>query len=128
MKIRSIVFLFILLASVCHAQDAADSLKKAINAAPNDTNKVNALIDLSKSYLESDLDAALQCANQAKNIAEKLNFPAGKGWALKKVGQVYNLKSDYVNALEAWKEALRIFDENGIKVGSANMLNNIGVI
>lgn len=128
MKFRSIAFLFILFSSACYAQNAADSLKKAITAAPDDTNKVNALIDLSKSSLESDVDAALNYANQAKALAEKLNFPAGKGWALKKIGQVYNLKSDYVNALEAWKEALRIFDENGIKVGSANMLNNIGVI
>ncbi len=115
--------------SICVAQqNRTDSLKKIIATAKDDTNKVNTLIDLSQNYLNTDTKTALIYAMQAKDLAEKLNFQNGKGWALKKIGQVYNIQSDYVNALQAWKEALKIFEVSGNKLGTSNMLNNIGVI
>src|SRR5262249_51255041 len=46
----------------------------------------------------------------------------------KKVGQVHNIKSNYVEALQAWKEALAVFEAADIKAGASNMLNNIGVV
>jgi tetratricopeptide (TPR) repeat protein len=122
-------FFLILLPVICAAQQSpADSLKKIISSEKDDTNKVNTLIELSKNFLSTDAKQALQYANQANVLAEKLNFQNGKGWALKKIGQAYNQQSDYVNALQAWKEALAIFSTTGNKVGASNMLNNIGVI
>src|SRR5215213_8459659 len=81
-------------------QDPVDSLKKVLSTAAEDTNKVNLLIDLSGKHLGSDPDQALKYAEEAKALAEKLNFHEGKGWALKKVGQVHNIKSNYVEALQ----------------------------
>jgi hypothetical protein len=34
----------------------------------------------------------LKYAEEAKALAERLNFHEGKGWALKKMGQVYNIQ------------------------------------
>jgi adenylate cyclase len=121
-------FIFSSVAAVAQDMHEVDSLKKILSGNPHDTIRVNALIDLSKNYLVSDPDQALKYANEAFAQAEKINFHIGKAWALKKVGQVYNLKGDYVNALQAWKGALAIFEEKGHKLGSSNMLNNIGVI
>ena len=125
-----LLLIFLFVTSVCIAQDDSkvDSLKKAVVSAPEDSTKVNTLIKISGEYLATDVDQALKYANEAKDLAEKIKFHEGKAWALKKVGQVYNIQGDYVNAIQAWKEALAIFDDKGIKVGSSNMLNNIGVI
>lgn len=109
-------------------QNLVDSLKKALTTAADDTNKVNLLIEVSGKYLTTDPDQALKYAEEAKALAEKLNFQSGLGWALKKVGQVHNTKGNYVEALQAWKEALAVFETNGNKKGSSNMLNNIGVV
>lgn len=106
----------------------ADSIKKIILNAKDDTNKVNLLIELSKDYLNKDTKEALKYAEKAKNLAEKIKFINGKGWALKKIGQAYNIQGDYVNALQAWKEALHIFEMSENQLGASNMLNNIGVI
>jgi adenylate cyclase len=125
-----LLLIFIFSSSISFSQDNAqvDSLNKAINAASEDTNKVNGLIKLSGIYLGQDNDKALKYANEAKDLADKIKFQEGKAWALKKIGQVYNIQADYVNALQAWKEALAIFEANGLKLGSSNMLNNIGVV
>lgn len=130
MKYRVIFWLNILLifSLAGFAQDPVDSLKKVLTTAAEDTNKVNLLIDLSGKYLATDPDQALKYAEEAKTLAEKLNYHSGKGWALKKVGLVHNIKGNYVEALQAWKEALEVFNAHGIKVGSSNMLSNIGVV
>jgi adenylate cyclase len=131
MKSRIIFWLNILLFfsfSSFAQQDPVDSLKKALTKAAEDTNKVNLLIDLSGKHLATDPDQALKYAEEAKALAEKLNYHSGKGWALKKIGQVHNIQSNYVEALQAWKEALAVFEEHGIKSGASNMLNNIGVV
>ena len=120
---------FMLFSLFCHAQDAEiDSLKKVIATAANDSIKVDALIAISGNYRSSSTETALDYANQAKELAEKIKYPKGIGYALKAIGLVYNQTGDYVSALQAWKEALSIFEANGIKVGASNMLNNIGVI
>jgi len=105
-----------------------DSLKKVVASAPEDSNKVNTLIKLSDNYRSTSQDSAMNYANEAKALGEKINYRKGTGYALKAIGMVYNLREDYVNALQVWKEALKIFEEDSFKVGAANMLNNIGVI
>src|SRR6185503_7640319 len=107
MKPSRIYFLvaIIFFSSACFAQESAemDSLKKEAMSLPDDTNKVNTLIIISGEYLGSDVDQALKYANEANDLADKIKFRDGKAWALKKIGQVYNIKGDYVNALQVWK-------------------------
>ncbi|HUM45575.1 MAG TPA: adenylate/guanylate cyclase domain-containing protein [Chitinophagales bacterium] len=127
-KMRCIILIFFLPLYCIAQQSAVDSLKKVIANAANDTSKVNTLIELSANYLNNDPDAALKYATDAQQLAHQLNFRSGEGWALKKIGQVYNIQGKYAEALESWKQALTVFEASGIKVGTANMLNNIGVI
>lgn len=126
-------WLLLFLLFVCfqtHAQVAIkiDSLKKVIAATTVDSLRVNALIELCDKYRDTLPDEALKVAFEARDLAEKIDFKNGKAWALKRVGQVYNIQSDYVHALQAWKEALAIFESTGEKKGQSNMLNNIGVV
>ncbi len=132
MNFKSGLWLFALItfSLLCKAQDGGsnDNLQKDFSTAPDDSNKVDMLIELSNKYRSTSTDTALDYATRAKTLAEKINYPKGHGYALKAIGLVYNIRGDYVNALQVWKEALRIFEAHGIKVGASNMLNNIGVI
>jgi adenylate cyclase len=127
---RFSLFSFLLcLQLFCIAEDRSiDSLKKYISARSEDTLKVKALIDLSSKYKNISPDSAILYANEAKAISETLNYAWGLGYSLKAIGLVYNLQSKYGEALTAWKEALKVFEENNMKVGASNMQNNIGVV
>src|SRR4051812_88825 len=101
--IRTRIFLILLicLSASCFAkQNAIDSLKKVIAVAPDDTNKVNATIELSLKYRSTSVDSIIFYASQAKELAEKINYQKGLGYALKALGLAYNDKSDYVKALQ----------------------------
>ena len=128
---HSIAGVFFLCMTVfCHAQEVEkiDSLKKIIASSPEDSARVDRINELSTLYLGTNPDTALIYANEAKALADKIDYGDGEAWALKRVGQVHNIKGDYVNALQAWKEALAIFETTKNKLGTSNMLNNIGVI
>ncbi|MFN8361540.1 MAG: adenylate/guanylate cyclase domain-containing protein [Candidatus Kapaibacterium sp.] len=105
-----------------------DSPDNTINTAKDDTNKVKALIELSKNYFSTEPSLAMKYAVDAKVLAEKLHYPWGMGYALKNIGLIYNTKGNYVDALQTWQQALDVFEANSIKVGVSNMLNNIGSI
>ena len=105
-----------------------DSPDNTINTAKDDTNKVKALIELSKNYVSTEPSLAMKYAVDAKVLAEKLHYPWGMGYALKNIGLIYNTKGNYVDALQTWQQALDVFEANSIKVGVSNMLNNIGSI
>ena len=109
-------------------QNPVDSLKKVLTSLPEDSNKVNVLIELSIKYRGSSPDTGMSYAEQARILAEKINFQKGLGYALKSKGITYVLQGNYVDALQMYKEALKVFQDNGIKVGVANMYSNIGVI
>lgn len=67
-------------------------------------------------------------ANEAKDLATKLEFDRGYAYSLKNIGMVYAMQGKYPEALEHWKSSLEIFERIGDKVGESNMLNNIGTI
>ena len=54
-----------------------DSLKKVLAAQIADTNKVKTLYRLGRSYQLSDSDTSLAYAQQALDLAKKLNFEKG---------------------------------------------------
>ena len=94
----------------------------------NDTTLVNDLNQQSKENFANDPDKAISLATQAKDLAEKINFLVGKAYALKNIGLGYYFQGKYVEALEFWKESLRIFEQINDQTGIANLLNNIAAI
>jgi adenylate cyclase len=105
-----------------------DSLRYIVQSSKEDTVRVNMLIELSIKYRTISPDTSIDYAQQAENLAQKIHFQKGIGYALKSKGMMYFQQGDYIQALQAWKEGLRIFSANGIKVGEANLLSNIGTI
>lgn len=68
-------------------QARLDSLTSAIKTMERDSSMVLALNDLSSEYLQSDNQTkALRYANEALQLAEKIEYLRGKGYALKTWG------------------------------------------
>ena len=91
--------------------EVTDSLKNvAISGSHHDTIKVNALIELSKYYLYSDYNLAIDYAQQAQLKAKSAHFGRGLGYAYKWAGVVYYFQSQYLEALGEWERAYAVFD------------------
>jgi adenylate cyclase len=93
-----------------------------------DTALVNSLLQQSKDLVKNDPDKAISLAIQAKTLAEKINFPKGLAYALKNIGQVYKKQGKYLEALDDYRQSIKIFEKIKDNIGISNLYNNIGNI
>ena len=92
------------------------------------TALVNALLQQSKEQLSDAPDKARSLAIEAKNLAEKIVFLKGKGYALKYMGLADYSQSKLLEALGSWNESLQIFENLKDDIGIANLLSNISAV
>ena len=113
----------------CQAQNReADSLKAVIAGAPDDTSKVNSLILLANKLVMSDPKTTIQYSTEARDLAERLNYKRGLGYALKSIGMGHYFQAEFLDVITYWQQSLNTFDSIGEKVGVANMSNNLGSV
>jgi adenylate cyclase len=93
-----------------------------------DSIKVNALLDSSKRYINTQPDSALAIANEARELSREINFPKGEALALKNIGFVYYYRNKFVQTLEYWNQSLQILQAIGDDLGQANLQGNIGAV
>jgi signal transduction histidine kinase len=127
-KIKRVLwsFCFLLMTSVSIA-DNLDSLK-AVAEQATDTIKVNVLIRLSSAYVNSNPEQSIYYANQARTLAEELNFQKGLAYAFKNIGLSYYILGEYIEVLNSWHKSLEIFQKIGDKAGESNLNSNIGAV
>ncbi len=97
-------------------------------AAPFDSTRVLLLNEASEALRESDNNLALKYAEEARDLAVKLEFKRGLGYVLENIGWIYYRKGNYSKALEISTEALQINQDFGNKEEMAKCLNNLGAI
>ncbi|HEY5916269.1 MAG TPA: adenylate/guanylate cyclase domain-containing protein [Chryseolinea sp.] len=112
----------------CQDSEEIEDLMEALENAPEDSVKVNGLIELSKLYTGSDLQSAIKYGTEAKDLAEKIGFQKGLGYAYKAIAIGYFNQSNYPEALIQYEQSLKIFEGIPFKTGIANLLSNIGVV
>src|SRR6187551_1161324 len=97
--LRRALFSFVILLFTlpfCYAQqNRIDSLENLIKTTPTDTTKVWLLNKLVTTLREGDNNKALQYAQQAKELAEVLNYKRGLGWALENLGWLHYRKGNH---------------------------------
>jgi serine phosphatase RsbU (regulator of sigma subunit) len=126
-RVLTVLMLFIYVIS--SAQDPeTDSLRSLLRTSQEDTFKVNTLLALSSNLSWSSPLEAIQLGNDAKSLAEKLNFRKGVAYSLKYIGMGYYYLSRYPETINYWKQSLETFESINDSVGVANMLNNIGAV
>lgn len=131
MKIQAsfiLLFFFFFIDFGSAQNDKADSLKAVISALHEDTTKVDALLDLSSNVFYTHPDTAIIYAEQAKILAEKIDYQKGLGYALKNIGLAYYVKSDFVEVLNYWQQSLDKFKSIDDKQGISNLNSNIGAV
>lgn len=126
------IFLFLCLYSsafVCVAQNDIDSLKKVLaSKSPDDSSRVDVLLQLGKKYMETDPNLAIEYAGQAKDVAVKNNDKRGVAMALKDIGLGYYTKGKNAETLENWQQSLLYFDSIADRSNVARLLSNIGAV
>jgi len=93
-----------------------DSLKRVLQTQEEDTNKVNTLNELGKNLFRSKhYESAFQYASNALLLADKIDFPEGKGKAMNMIGSIYRRQKNYPGSLKNYLAAIKIFEETGDK-------------
>lgn len=116
-----------------------DSLRVVLKHAPNDTLKVNALLDWGKIIRRTDADSYLHLLDRADSICD-LNLTGSQSSALqtyylKKKSKILNLRGDmnrdrgdYEIALGFYTQALNFIRESGDQLDLASTYNSIGIV
>lgn len=115
--------------SLSYAQQnvVSDSRSKALKKMPNNTEKVYELNNIASELWQNwYLDSALVYANEAKELALKLNDNAGLKYADMNLGDIYMDLGDYPIALENYLDALLINYQLADKFGLAASFSKIG--
>lgn len=110
------------------AQPGIDSIQVLIDAATNDSIKVDRLIDQSYEYLNTDLDKSIEVGKKAEALAKSIGYKMGLAYSHKAIGLGYYYMAEQVEALTSWQLALNVFREIDFKAGVSNMLSNLGAI
>ncbi len=106
-----------------------DSLVQLIKIGKEDTNKIKTLNTLTSAYINNgSYDDALHCANQAKALAQQLNFKRGEAIAFNKIGRIYFSKGDYAEAITNQFENLKCAEQLKNKSFTANAYDEIANI
>ena len=89
-------------------------------------SQVDILNELAFALHRSDLEKTFRLALQARDIAEKIKYPAGQAESFRIVGVYHWQKADYLKASFYLDSALNLFEKKVDKAGTARVLNNIG--
>ncbi|MEO1257410.1 MAG: tetratricopeptide repeat protein, partial [Bacteroidota bacterium] len=105
-----------------------DSLIEVANGLPDDSSRVNALLEISAGLWQTEPEEAIKYADEAITLCKKINFPKGLALAYKNIGLAHYIKGDYTNVLDYWLQSLEAYRSNGDKPGISNLLGNIGAV
>lgn len=132
-KIKYILIYFLIVGSqiLCAQQSDTycDSLLEIVKSAKEDTVKIAALNKIGRHSIRLCMyENAIKYAEQAKEIAVKLNNQKDVGNSFNIIGDASWYKGNYVAAFNNYFRALRVFEKTGDKFEIANCNRNIGWI
>ena len=130
-KIKSLissVLVFLSLFLSAQNPQVISKLKDEIANTKDDTTRVKRLVNLSNNLSNSDFKNAIQYANEALDLASKVNFIKGKAKAYNSLADAYWFHSDYEKAQQYYFKAYRINDSIHDQKAVAFSLYNIGWI
>lgn len=132
-NVTLITFILFFLVAVIHTvvpaqNNSISSLQNLAQSLNNDTLRVATLIDLSRTYQDTEPDKAFNYGFQAVVLATHINYQKGIGLAHNNLGDLYWYKEDYISSGEHYHEALKIFEEIKDLASIADCYRNLGWI
>lgn len=126
-QIGFLIFLFIQ-SNVLYGQTSDKLLKDSLSAHLGDTVGVNILNQLAQANLFKDTQLSIQYAEQAKELAQKLNFSKGLTRSLNQLGAGYWSKGDLKKSLGLFQQSLQMAEETGNVEFIARNIGSQGLI
>jgi hypothetical protein len=74
----------------------------------NDSTAANILFQLSKAYYNNNLDTSMYYAQQTLSFSEHIGYKKGIAKAYNIMGSIHNGKGNYLQAMELYKDNLKI--------------------
>lgn len=124
LRIAAIFLFFLIYGQILAQKDSID----VYMVGRLDTNKVILLNRLASDLREKDEKMALNYAEQARMLAERLGYSPGLAHSLENIGWIYYRKGALSNAFELSTQALKISDSLRNNVQVARILNTIAAI
>ncbi len=103
-------------------------MKMLLRDMDADTSKVNILNAIADALYRSDPHEAIRYSTEARDLAQKIDFPRGLALAYKNLGLGFYMQGEYTDAFKNWEPSLEIYEELGDDQLVANLLNNMGAI
>lgn len=128
---KKVYLLFYLsgIASVLSAQVNTDSLWGVWNDPRKaDTIRLKAVQDIAWEMLYSNPDSGYALARKGLDFARAKGQKRWQARMLNTIGSAFNVKGDYVAALENYQKGLAAMKEAGDRKGTAALSNNIGLL
>jgi tetratricopeptide (TPR) repeat protein len=79
-------------------------------------------------YKQTKLDLAIQYFERSKKVAKNTNTPSRLARAHYYLADIHNDQGNYINALEEYLQALKLYEKGGKKNQIANCLTNIATV
>ena len=125
---KAYFFFFLLLSTVSAKAQNIDSLKRALAAAKEDTNKLGILYTLYFDYKNSYPDSALPYIQEAYQLSIKVKSDQGVRWSLLELGEMAQTFGNDKQALSYDSMALPLFGKMKDTLGLYFILTHIGNI
>lgn len=108
--------------------DKIDSLKKELSATKTDINKHKLLVEIAKSYGDTNYTKALDYFKQSLDVVERTKHKQLIGNSYHFIGYTYMKQGELNFALDNFNNALAIFEFITDEKSAAGVLNDIGLI
>ncbi len=126
-KFRVAIFILLISSFSFYAQNTRTlELQKTLESAKADTSKANLLNQLSSEFQSNDPIKAMEYANQALSISEKVNYKSGSAYSFINIANIYINRGEYELGLKNYKKALAIRVEIGDREGEGKAMLGIG--
>ena len=127
MKNSLILLLLVLSAATGFAQDKKEKvLMDQLAAARADTAKVRLLKELGSSFQRKDAELSREYAEKCLKLSLRTGNKDGEAGSYNIMGSYYYGKSDYVQAMDYYLKALRIYKDRDDKKMMSVIYNNLG--
>jgi len=129
-RIYTIVVLTLLvsISGVRAQKTTIDSLQSILRTLPDDTNRVNNLIELCYSYSNENIIKMIEIAHEALACAKRNNYEKGISQAYGLLGGAYSDAGNNHKAIEYYLESLRIAEERKDLKEMALNYHDIGTV
>ncbi|MEO9257506.1 MAG: tetratricopeptide repeat protein [Crocinitomicaceae bacterium] len=127
---KKISLLLLCFFSFCvSAQDISElNHYKSLLNTTKDTAYINVLNQLASLYSDNDVEKAMEYAEKALHLSQKIKFIEGETSAYSNIGSIHYNKAEYDQALEFHQKAKALSIATKNRLNEATALNNIGLI